>query len=324
MQGVVLSLAAAFVSVPAADLPFPFQAPEAVESPEDMPLKLAEFDGCELTLEALSAPRPRPLWRDMPLPEAFENGHTEKSGEWVEYEQIPRRSERPESYTRYRYPVADALMVSGYDLDKPDALQRRGKMKAVGHGGVDLAAPVDSLVLMFSLENQVGDAEVLHAGWLFGETVVTRHTVLEGGHKHDYLVLFGHLDVVPPDVRRGRHLRDGDLVGFVGNSGSPDFVHLHLEIRRGRDDTDLWTVPGELLNAREYSVVTDPRNMLPLRLEPPRRASRCLLRPRAPALRHGLGDDLTLNVDLPVLAEDSVSGALKALHPWATGYVYSR
>jgi murein DD-endopeptidase MepM/ murein hydrolase activator NlpD len=259
----------------------------------------------------------------MPLAEVFENGHREKSGQWVEYEQIPRRPERPESYSDYRYPVDGALMVSGYDLDKPDVLQRRGKMNAVGHGGVDLGAPVDSPVVMFSLTNQVGDAEVLHAGWLFGETVVTRHTVLEGGHKHDYLVLFGHLDVVAPDVRRGQHLRDGDLVGFVGNSGSPEFVHLHLEVRRGRDGTDLWTVPGELLNAREYSIVTDPRNMLPLNLTPPHRASKCLLLPRTPAPRHRLGDDLGLKVELPWATQESVSGALRELHPFASGYVYS-
>jgi murein DD-endopeptidase MepM/ murein hydrolase activator NlpD len=320
MQGVVLSLVAALASTPTNPLSFlPFSAPVA-ESPEDLS---AEFEGCELTLDDLSPPPSRPLWRDMPVASIFENGHTDKSGQWVDYEQIPRRSERPESYSAYRYPVDDALMVSGYDLDKPDALQRRGKMNAVGHGGVDLAAPLDSPIVMFSLENQVGDAEVLHAGWLFGETVVTRHTVLEGGKKHDYLVLFGHLDVVAPDVRRGQHLRDGELVGFVGNTGSPDFIHLHLEVRRGRDGSDLWTVPGELLNAREYSVVTDPRNMLPLKLTPPpHRAAKCLLRPRAPTLRHRLGDDLALKVELSWPAEDDLSVALRALHPWAT-YAYS-
>ena len=257
-------------------------------------------DGCELTLDgdrsALSWESERPVWT--PLAPAVENGHREKSGRWIAYEQIPRRAERPESYVAYRYPVADAQVVSGYDLDKPDAEQRRGTMNAVGHGGVDLAAERGTPVVMVRLANQVGDAEVLHVGWLFGETVVTRHAVREGGKVHDYLLLFGHLDGVGIDVRRGQRLPEGTIVGLVGDSGSPEHVHLHLEARRGRDGVDMWKVAGDELNARDYSVVVDPRNVLPL-ARVPRRPSRCLLRPATtPATRYRLGQAMKLTVDL--------------------------
>jgi hypothetical protein len=204
------------------------------------------------------------LWIGAPWPTIKKNGHTDKGGEWIEYDQIGRRWDRPVSYAAYRYPLANTFVVSGYDLDKPDELQRRGRMSAVGHGGVDLPEKKGTPITMITLDHQMGDAEVLFVGHLFGETVVTRHTVREGGRKRDYVLLFGHLDEAAEGVRRGRRLRAGQLVGYVGNTDSPEFVHLHLEARRLREGIDPWKVAPWNINAREVSVVTDPRNVLPL------------------------------------------------------------
>jgi hypothetical protein len=88
----------------------------------------------------------------------------EKDGHWLDYEQIPRRPERPESYKAYQYPLRDATIVSGYDLDKPDDEQRRGHMNAVGHGEIDLLAAMGTLITMLHLEHQLGEAEVLYVG----------------------------------------------------------------------------------------------------------------------------------------------------------------
>lgn len=199
-----------------------------------------------------------------PLPRAVLNSHFEKSGRRLDYEQIGRRPERPAAYDAYCYPLTQAVVVSGYDLDKPNWAQRRGTMRMVGHGGVDLVARKGTPITILALEHQVGDAEVLYAGWLYGETVVTRHTLREGHGEHDYLLVFAHLEQ-PPRVRRGETLRPGDLVGYVGDTASANFPHLHLEARRVRDDIDPWSVLGWELHSRDVSVVTDPRNVFPLR-----------------------------------------------------------
>jgi murein DD-endopeptidase MepM/ murein hydrolase activator NlpD len=225
-----------------------------------------------------------------------DGGHTERDGEWLDYEQIPRRPERPKSYEAYLYPLADAPVVSGYDLDRPDQEQRRGRMQAVGHGGVDLVAKIGTPITTVRLEHQLGEAEVLYVGPLYGETVVTRHVVRESGVDRDYVLLFGHLDHAADDVRRGQRLREGATVGFVGNSASPEFVHLHLEARRMRDGKDAWRVPGALLDAREYSVVTDPRNVLPLR-DQRMRTPRCVPRLASEPRRYWLGDAWTLRLE---------------------------
>jgi len=199
------------------------------------------------------------------------NAHHDKRGRWIVYDQIPRRPDRPADYDAYRYPVPceHGCVVSGYDLDRPDDSQRRGwRLSHVGHGAVDLPQKKGTPITMVPLEHQVGDAEVVYVGPLFGTTVLTRHTLREGGQLRDYLLLFGHLDAPAPGLAAGVHLAAGAPVGFVGDTGSPELVHLHLEARRIRDGVDIGKVlgagPGALID-NDSSIVCDPRNVLPLR-----------------------------------------------------------
>lgn len=200
---------------------------------------------------------------------AQENAHRDRSGAWRFYEQIPRRPERSSDYRRYRWPVpplpGQNLVVSGYDLDRPDVQQRRGAhIKAVGHGGLDLGQRRGAEVRLVNLEHQTGDAEVLFVGEVFGNSVVTRHSVREGDRLREYVIVYGHLEGPAPGLSRGVNLREGSLLGFVGDSGSPGDVHLHFEVRRVRDGINVASLaPGELTkNAR--TVACDPRNVMPL------------------------------------------------------------
>jgi murein DD-endopeptidase MepM/ murein hydrolase activator NlpD len=184
------------------------------------------------------------------------------------YDQIPRRPERPADYDSYRYPVpcAKDCVVSGYDLDRPDDAQRRGRhLSHVGHGAIDLPQKKGTPITMVPLEHQDGDAEVLYVGPLFGMTVITRHALREAGQLRDYVLLFGHLDAPAPGLRVGAPLKDGDLIGFVGDTGSPELVHLHLEARRVRAGVDLTKLAAAAVIANENSIVCDPRNVLPFR-----------------------------------------------------------
>lgn len=202
--------------------------------------------------------------------QAEKNGHYERSGRWRVYDEIPRMPDRPADYRRYRYPVppepGQSLVMSGYDLDLPDYEQRRGPgLKAVGHGGIDLAAPRGTPVRLVDLQHQVGNAEVLYVGTLFGNTVVTRHTLREGGHLREYVVLYGHLQGPAPGVTKGMTVKQGTVLGYVGDSGSPGIVHLHLEVRRVRaDENPAGFTPREIVD-NAYTVVCDPRNVLPFR-----------------------------------------------------------
>ena len=203
---------------------------------------------------------------------AAANVHHEKSGRLYQYEQIPRLPERPRDYDAYRFPIPPGLpnghyVVSGYDLDRPDREQRRApSLSHVGHGGLDLPQAKGTPVKNLALEHQEGDAEVLYTGWLFGKTVVTRNTLREGGRLREYVVLFGHLDSIGAGLAPGTTVKEGDVLGGVGDTSSPSLVHLHYEVRRVREGVDLAKVPaGAQLVAESVSVVCDPRNVLPLR-----------------------------------------------------------
>jgi murein DD-endopeptidase MepM/ murein hydrolase activator NlpD len=196
------------------------------------------------------------------------NAHRDRSGRWRMYEQIPRRPERPADYRRYRLPIptmaGQSFLLSGYDLHLPDAEQRRGAhLSAVGHGGVDIAQKRGTEVRLLALEHQVGDAEIVYIGKLFGNSVVTRHALREAGKLRDYVVIHGHLDGPAPGLASGQNAREGSLLGFVGDSGSPGDVHLHLEIRRVRDGVDVAKLGAGDLVQNSKTVACDPRNVLP-------------------------------------------------------------
>jgi len=195
--------------------------------------------------------------------------HHDRAGRLRVYDQIPRRPERPPDYRRYQLPVAplpqQSFVTSGYDLDLPDDAQRRGaELKAVGHGGIDLSQKRGTPVALVPLEHQVGDADVLFVGKLFGNSVVTHHAVREQGSVRDYLVIHGHLERPAVGLVRGASVPAGAIVGYVGDSGSPGVVHLHLEVRRAREGIALSSLaPGELAH-NSKTVACDPRNVLPL------------------------------------------------------------
>jgi murein DD-endopeptidase MepM/ murein hydrolase activator NlpD len=77
-------------------------------------------------------------------------------------------------------------------------------------------------------------------------------------------MLLGHLERAAPGLQRGARVPEGTIVGFVGDTGSPEFVHLHLEIRRMREGVDPTEASAERVVAPDVSVVCDPRNVLPL------------------------------------------------------------
>jgi murein DD-endopeptidase MepM/ murein hydrolase activator NlpD len=195
--------------------------------------------------------------------------HHDRDGHLRVYDQIPRRPERPADYRKYQLPVPplpqQSFVTSGYDLDLPDDEQRRGaEMKAVGHGGIDLAQKRGTPVALVALEHQVGDADVLFVGKLFGNSVVTHHAVREGSALRDYLVIHGHLEKPASGLARGTTLPAGGIVGYVGDSGSPGVVHLHLEVRRAREGVSLTALPPGELAHNSKTVACDPRNVLPL------------------------------------------------------------
>jgi len=204
--------------------------------------------------------------------------HASRGVGMTSYDHLPRRPDRPASADEFVYPVGSAdqppAVLSGYDLGRPGLAQRVSGDEAhqVGHGAVDLAAARGAPVHLVHLTGQEGPASVLFVGRLFGLTVVTSHSVRESGRLRQYLLFHGHLDRPAPGLVPTSAPSEGDVLGFVGDTGSPGNVHLHLEVRRVRADVDIGvlekTVGSALapkLVSQAVSIPCDPRNVLPLR-----------------------------------------------------------
>ncbi|AWG43112.1 M23 family peptidase [Candidatus Borreliella tachyglossi] len=85
------------------------------------------------------------------------------------------------------------------------------------HTGIDLAAPMDSLVFCTSY----GVVIVVDYNDIYGNFVVVEH-------KNNIKSLYGHLNSYI--VSKGDVLRTGDIIGRVGQTGRSTGPHLHFEI----------------------------------------------------------------------------------------------
>ncbi|MEJ2553665.1 MAG: peptidoglycan DD-metalloendopeptidase family protein [Gammaproteobacteria bacterium] len=88
------------------------------------------------------------------------------------------------------------------------------------HKGVDYAAPIGTPV------KATGDGKVIFVGRRggYGNAIVLRHGVR-------YSTLYGHLSRFARGLHRGKHVRQGQTIGYVGMTGLATGPHLHYEFR---------------------------------------------------------------------------------------------
>jgi hypothetical protein len=199
-------------------------------------------------------------------------------------ERIPRRPERPADPAAYVYPVGELgrppRVLGG--LDRPVTMGA----PAPNPSGVRLAVRLGERVVVLALDHQVGPAEVIFIGDLFGRTVVTAHTVTMGGdppnpparpvdagpRQRTYLLFHGGLDRVAPGVVPGARLEAGAELGFARASPPPalgaGLIDVYVEAREVRDGAKVDAAGAD--NARHLvdpavGVPIDVRNVLPLR-----------------------------------------------------------
>jgi murein DD-endopeptidase MepM/ murein hydrolase activator NlpD len=89
------------------------------------------------------------------------------------------------------------------------------------HLGVDYAAPTGTPVVT------VGDGEVVYAGWQkgFGNIVKIRHN-------STYQTMYGHLRGFARGIRKGKTVKQGQVIGYVGSTGLSTGPHLDFRLTR--------------------------------------------------------------------------------------------
>jgi murein DD-endopeptidase MepM/ murein hydrolase activator NlpD len=114
-----------------------------------------------------------------------------------------------------RKPVLTGIMRSGFGLRRHPLL---GYTKM--HTGVDWAAPAGTPI--YAAGNGVIEKEGWESG--YGKFVLIRHT-------NGYETAYGHMSAYARGIHEDEHVRQGQVIGFVGSTGLSTGSHLHFEIR---------------------------------------------------------------------------------------------
>jgi len=160
-------------------------------------------------LSAAGASTGRPLERENPRPAApgtTDSGATATSGLLIPV-----------------FGVAAASLVDTYE----DA---RGEGRR--HDAIDIMAPRGTPVLA------AGDGVVMK---LF-ESDLGGITLYQLAPDERTIYYYAHLDGYAPEMTEGRVLRQGEVLGYVGNSGSagPGNYHLHFEVSTTENPDQYW------------------------------------------------------------------------------------
>lgn len=153
------------------------------------------------------------------------------AAEFVNQGQLYRAIRHRTTSGQYDYYTPEGVTLRRAFLRTPVAFNRissrfsKGRYHPVlkkrrAHKGVDYAAPRGTAV------RATADGKVLLKGRKggFGKTIIIRH----GG---TYSTLYAHLRGYKKGLRRGQVVKQGDIIGYVGNTGLATGPHLHYEFR---------------------------------------------------------------------------------------------
>jgi murein DD-endopeptidase MepM/ murein hydrolase activator NlpD len=113
-----------------------------------------------------------------------------------------------------RKPVNEAIMRSGFG-ERAHPILGVTKM----HTGVDWAAPMGTPIFA------AGNGTIEEVGWKGGYGKYIRIK-----HANGYETAYGHMSAFARGIDEGTHVRQGQIIGFVGSTGLSTGAHCHYEI----------------------------------------------------------------------------------------------
>ncbi len=116
-----------------------------------------------------------------------------------------------------RYPLRFKRVSSHFNLRRRHPISRRIRP----HKGTDFAAPRGTPV------KAAGDGVVSYSGWQrgYGRVVKIKH------NNGKYETVYGHLSRINKRAKKGRTVKRGKVIGYVGSTGNSTGNHLHYEFR---------------------------------------------------------------------------------------------
>ena len=126
-----------------------------------------------------------------------------------------------------RSPLSFTRITSGFSLARFHPFLQTWR----AHKGVDFAAPTGTPV------HAAGDGKVASAGWQngYGNAVVLQHGAT-------YSTVYAHLSRFATGIKPGARVAQGDVIGYVGQTGWATGPHLHYEFRLNNEQRNPMTI----------------------------------------------------------------------------------
>ena len=87
------------------------------------------------------------------------------------------------------------------------------------HDGIDFVNRVGTPI------HSVASGRIIYKGWIKGYGRVVKIK-----HKYGYITLYAHLHSWPRSIRNGMWVKQGQIIGYLGNSGLSTGPHLHFGV----------------------------------------------------------------------------------------------
>ncbi len=113
-----------------------------------------------------------------------------------------------------RKPISEGIFRSGFGMRYHPILHVSRL-----HSGVDWANSIGTPILA------AGDGIVSFADW---DTGYGRHVEIQ--HAYDFTTTYSHMSAFAKGITEGVHVRQGQVIGYLGNSGLATGPHLHYEV----------------------------------------------------------------------------------------------
>lgn len=133
----------------------------------------------------------------------------------------PQREDLPKGAALFAWPVDGGTITSGF-----------GERGHSFHDGIDISAPVGTPV------RAAQDGDVIYSDVLrgYGNVIIVRHG-------QGYATVYAHNHA--NRAHEGEHVRRGDVIGSVGDSGRTTGANLHFEVRKDNVARNpLYFLPG--------------------------------------------------------------------------------
>ena len=111
-------------------------------------------------------------------------------------------------------PINGARLSSPYGMRKHPILGYTKK-----HTGTDFAAPMGTPIMAS------GNGTVVRAKWCGGGG-----NCIKIRHNSTYETVYAHMKSFARGIKKGKKVRQGDIIGYVGSTGMSTGPHLHYEV----------------------------------------------------------------------------------------------